>query len=191
MFKDTIRLSGILLIICALSTALVSAAVDITTPIINDRREARILEGYQEVLPQAGTLTPLTIEADKTIQAVMQSKVNDTVNGYIYTVTPSGYGGKITMLLGITYPQAQLTGVKIMQHTETPGLGGKCTEPAFIGQFVNKSLTKPLAVSKNAANPQEIQAITASTVTSRAVVKGVNRARTHYTKNYASLPTGE
>lgn len=72
------------------------------------------------------------------------------------------------------------------QQNETPGLGAKCTEPAFIDQFLGKDLSHDLTVSKNASQPQEIQAITASTITSKAVVKGINSARRHYQEHFGA-----
>lgn len=93
-------------------------------------------------------------------------------------------------MLGIEYPSARISGVKILQQNETPGLGAKCTEPAFIEQFTGKDLSQKLAVSKNAAQPQEVQAITASTITSKAVVTGINAARKHYQKHFGK-PAGK
>lgn len=87
-------------------------------------------------------------------------------------------------MLGIEYPSARISGVKILQQNETPGLGAKCTEPAFIDQFLGKDLSHDLTVSKNASQPQEIQAITASTITSKTVVKGINSARKHYQEHF-------
>ena len=185
MIKDMLRLAAILLVICGVAAACVSAAHEQTLPLIAARRDAAVTAGYKQVLPAAGQLTDA--EADgKSIVAVKRSAVNGQTNGYIYTVTANGYSGPIVIMLGIEHPSARLSGVKILQQQETPGLGAKCTEPAFIGQFLGKDLQQKLTVSKNAAQPQEIQAITASTITSRAVVKGINAARTHYQKHFST-----
>ena len=55
---------------------------------------------------------------------------------------------------------------------------------AEVTQFLDKDLHKPLVVSKDAQKPQEIQAITASTITSKAVVSGINIASAHFRENY-------
>ena len=74
-----------------------------------------------------------------------------------------------------------------MNHSETPGLGAKSTEPAWQAQFKGKPLKDALAVTKQeASKPNEIKAITAATITSRAVVTGVNAARDDYMKNHAN-----
>ena len=75
-----------------------------------------------------------------------------------------------------------------MNHSETPGLGAKSTEPEWQAQFKGKALKDALAVTKqDPAKPNEIKAITAATITSRAVVTGVNAAREDYMKNHAAI----
>ena len=162
MSKDILRLAAILLVICGIAAACVGTANDQTTPLIEARKAEAVREGYKQVLPAAGQLTDAPA-AEKNIVAVKRSETNGQTNGYIYTVNPDGYSGKVVIMLGIEYPSARISGVKILQQNETPGLGAKCTEPAFIDQFLGKDLSHDLTVSKNASQSQEIQAITAST----------------------------
>ena len=54
----------------------------------------------------------------------------------------------------------------------------------FYRPIFGKDLSHDLTVSKNASQSQEIQAITASTITSKAVVKGINSARKHYQEHF-------
>lgn len=183
MSKDILRLAAILLVICGIAAACVGTAHDQTAPLIEARKADAVREGYKQVLPDAGQLTDEPA-AGKHIVAVKRSETDGQTNGYIYTVNPDGYSGKVVIMLGIEYPSARISGVKILQQNETPGLGAKCTEPAFIDQFLGKELSHDLTVSKNASQPQEIQAITASTITSKAVVKGINSARKHYQEHF-------
>ena len=110
---------------------------------------------------------------------------------YLLITFADSYSGKVVIMLGIEYPSARISGVKILQQNETPGLGAKCTEPAFIDQFLGKDLSHDLTVSKNASQSQEIQAITASTITSKAVVKGINSARKHYQEHFGVSKAAE
>lgn len=57
-------------------------------------------------------------------------------------------------------------------------------QASFYRPILGKELSHDLTVSKNASQPQEIQAITASTITSKAVVKGINSARRHYQEHF-------
>ena len=65
-----------------------------------------------------------------------------------------------------------ITGIQVTTPSETPGLGALAANEEFLGQFKDKS--GELAVNKDGG---EIQAITSATITSRAVVSGVNEAR--------------
>ncbi len=97
-----------------------------------------------------------------------------TSNGYVFQVTPGGYGGEITMMVGVD-SDLTVSGVEIVSHSETPALGENAakgaTGEAFRGQFVGQSGS--LAVVKDGGS---IEALTGATVTSRAVTKGVSAA---------------
>ena len=183
MNKNFLRLTFILFVICAISTALVVAAYDYTNGIIADRAAAKVAEGYKQVLPQAGKLEKLPVPANSPIKEIYRSTKDSKTNGFVYTVAPKGYAGEITVMVGIENPSLKITGVKILSQQETPGLGSKCTEPAFLDQFLAKDLHNALSVSKNVKNPSEIQAITSSTITSKAVVSGINLASKHLREN--------
>jgi electron transport complex protein RnfG len=68
----------------------------------------------------------------------------------------------------------EVEGLQVLSHTETPGLGAEITKPAFQSQFAGKGSSGPLAVNKDGG---EIVAISSATISSRAVVKGVNTVR--------------
>ena len=90
--------------------------------------------------------------------------------GYVSTGTVTGFGGPIDITVG-TDAQGVITGVRVggANFQETAGLGAKSKEPAFYEQFTGKEY--PVDLSKNGG---EIDAITAATITSSAVVRGVN-----------------
>lgn len=184
MNKNIVRLPLILFVICAVCTALVVAAHDFTKPIIDEREAAKVEESYKQVFPEAGKLEKIAVPPDSAIKEISRSAKGSGFNGFIYTVTPKGYAGEIIIMVGIEKPSMKITGVKILSQKETPGLGAKCTEPSFLNQFLGKDLHQNLLVSKAAQKPQEIQAITASTITSKAVVEGINIASQHYRDNY-------
>lgn len=79
-------------------------------------------------------------------------------------------------MVGIT-ADGNISGVKIGNHSETPGLGSKASEPTFKDQFKGKGTDKSLTVVKgNASNDNDIAAISGATITSKAVTSGVNAA---------------
>ena len=64
-----------------------------------------------------------------------------------------------------------ITGLRVLSHSETPGLGALATDPSFYEQFVGKS--GAIKVEKDGG---DIVAITSSTITSRAVSDGADEA---------------
>ena len=96
--------------------------------------------------------------------------------GYCVNLQPSGYIGKINMIVGIK-PDLSFSGIKIISMSETPGLGAKTGEEAFYGQF-SSGKKGNLTVVKNSSSPDEneINAVSGATISSKAVTNGANCA---------------
>lgn len=169
-----------LMLICAVSAFTILNVEKTTKVYIQKQQEETIISGYKEVFPNLGLIKKLNYAGNTVINEVVASVNNGEVNGYIYTVKPSGYSGEITTMLAFDSKSHEITGVKILRQQETPGLGAKCKETSFTERFVGKAAAQPLSVVKNNASNNDIQAITAATITSRAVVSGVNAAREHF-----------
>ncbi len=93
--------------------------------------------------------------------------------------TTNGFGGKLRVLVGFNH-QGEILGYTILEHAETPGLGAKITDWFQAGQkgsIIGLSPDEPLMVSKDGGS---IDAITASTITSRAFLLAVNNAYRAY-----------
>ena len=105
-------------------------------------------------------------------------------------MTPKGYAGLITTVVGINN-EGRVMDIKILSHSETPGLGAKAVEPAFAGQFKEK-LAPQLSVTKTPPeSDSQIQAISGATITSSAVVNGVNTALNYWRANFAKGEAAE
>ena len=180
------KLTLTLLVICAVCVGLVAYAHNATKGVIAERAAADVKAAYKQVFPELGELTKEKAPTGTLITDIQCSKKDGKANGYIYTVDPTGYGGKVTIMLGITM-DSKLTGIKILSLSETPGLGMKSTEPAWQKQFQGKPLKEALVVTKQEpSKDNDVKAITAATITSRAVVSGINAARDHFMKTYAN-----
>ncbi len=117
---------------------------------------------------------------DNCVKAVDAS---GNVLGYVITVTTSaGYGGNITFSVGITNDSV-INGYSITSISETAGLGMKARdtgEGTFSSQFVNRA-AEAFTVTKNgAASSNEIDAISAATITSKAMTNGVNASVAYF-----------
>jgi len=100
-------------------------------------------------------------------------KKDDMVVGVAFeTEEKEGYGGPISIMLGVSL-KGEITGIEVISHKETPGLGKKIEDPEFRRQFIGKSLSKSkINVKKDKG---EIDAITGATISSRAVCKAVSK----------------
>jgi Na+-translocating ferredoxin:NAD+ oxidoreductase subunit G len=110
---------------------------------------------------------------------VYRASETGEVAGYAVRVQARGYGGTITMLVGISRDLDEILGLEIVDQIETPGLGARILEHGFRNQFSGLDPDEPLSYVRHVQpNPEEneIQAITGATMTSRAVVVGINAA---------------
>lgn len=164
--KDIVKLGIILLLICGISTGLLAYVNDITEPVIARNNEINEQNARKEVLPEAE-------EFESEAEGIFVGKKNNEVVGYTIIVTPDGYGGKISMMVGIKKDNT-ISGVKIISMSETPGLGAKAKDEKFLGQFNGKG--KDMSLVKSSGGDNDIVAITGATVTSSAIVAGVKEA---------------
>lgn len=93
---------------------------------------------------------------------------NNNLVGYCFFQDQSGSQSTITLAGGID-TDYKVTGVKILSHAETPGLGAKIVESAFIDQFKGVAQSDLMLSKKGGA----IDAITGATVSSQAVIDGI------------------
>lgn len=166
MNKETIKLGILLFAICAISTMLLAGLNAITLPIIKANSEKIQNEYRGEVLSSADSF-------EKTGEGVYIGKKGDEIAGVTVNASANGYGGKVEIMAGID-KDLKITGVKILAQSETAGLGAKCTEEEFLGQYVGKSAG--MKVVKNSADENEIQAISGATRTTNAVTLAVEKA---------------
>lgn len=176
--ENPIVLSLVLLTI----SVVVALLLAFTNSITKDKIAANTLKeqnvAKQEVLA-AATQFIETEFTDETglVKAIYQGKDSsgNTV-GWCANVAPSGYGGELDLMVGI-FPDGTISGMKVVSHSETAGLGAKASEPAFSSQFAGMPADGSLTVIKNGTpKANEIMAISGATITSRAVKDGVNAA---------------
>lgn len=168
--KEVVKVAVILFAITAVAAAVLAAVNAVTAPVIaeNNRKAQEI--AMKAVLPDATGFKKMEYELSENSSV---TEVYSSDAGYAIKAAPKGYGGAISMIVGVDN-DLKVTGVEIISQSETAGLGAKCTDSSFKAQFVGK--TENIAVSKNGAKENEIDAITSATITSKAVTKGANDA---------------
>jgi len=111
------------------------------------------------------------------IYQTKDAKGNDL--GAAVESTTGGFGGDLKVLVGFD-PEGKILGYTLLEHAETPGLGAKADkwfQKGEKGDIIGKSPAEPLVVSKDGG---QVDAITASTITSRAFLLAVNNAYNAY-----------
>ena len=109
--------------------------------------------------------------------------------GYVFETESKGYGGTVKVMTGIS-TQGNVTGVIVLSHSETPGLGANAEKESLRDQYKEQpvsNLTGGIQVVKfQAPQEGEIQAMTGATITSNAVTSAVNQAIEAYQGAYQS-----
>ena len=164
-----LRLAGTLFLIAAVVAAALAGVPAITAPVIDELNAAATQEAISAVLPGGGQETAFQ---DNTGLA---NKEYAGENGYAVEVAPSGFGGAITMMVGVDF-EGKVLGISVISHPETAGLGAVADADtpkgiAFREQFVGTSGS--VSVTKDGGT---LDAITGATITSRAICAGGNAA---------------
>ncbi len=174
---DIFKIGFTLCAITAVSAFVLALVNDITAPVIAANVARKQTAAMQKVLPEATGFTE-TEQLDEKINTIVKSMYeandeNGNTIGYAVMVSPYGYGGEISLAVGVDN-DLKVTGVDVISQTETAGLGNKCTEDEFKNQYIGKTLG--IDVVKKDPKENEIDAISSATVTSKAVTSGVNAA---------------
>lgn len=188
MFKDALILCAISLI-AALTLGFVN---EMTEDKIAMRAAEKKAAAYQAVFPAAvgivdkednEVLKAALEEADRILAdggfsgvtleevCIVWDGSGNTI-GYVASVKLKGYD-IMTLTFGYT-TDGTCTGLEFLDINETPGMGLRANEPAFKNQFAGKKADSFIVVKGSAAADNEIDCISGATITSDAVVKGVN-----------------
>ncbi len=168
-----------LFLICLIATALLALTNEATAAKIDRNAADAAIASRAAVLAKVGDTPVASYGEDKTDakSGLLITEGYDeagNVIGYIVTAAAKGYGGDVKVMVGYDLT-ATIVGFTVLDcSNETPGLGQNSKTPAFQERFLGKS--GELTVDKNSNDGQNIQAITAATITSKAVVKAVNAA---------------
>ena len=159
--------------ICAVCSSLLAGVYALTKEPIDAAARAKNEAAIKEVLPESA----VAIEEERTVDFegasytynLAYDEQGNTV-GCAINVAPVGFGGPIAIKVGFD-ANGVICNTKVLSQAETPGLGAKCVEASFSDQFRGfNPAEKRLGVKKDGG---DVDAITASTITSRAYTSGV------------------
>jgi len=185
MKNNFIRLAGVLFIISAVAAGALAFLNDTTKDLIaeNDARASMDPAVIQAVAPGADTFVDLedtsiidTIKAENDKFVDLKTAVDASGNSLGYVVrtlsTIPGYGGDMELFVGIK-EDGKISGVSVIAHSETSGLGSRTTEPEFTSQFVDKDASTEIV---------DFDALAGATKSSKSFLSAVNNAISIYSK---------
>ena len=187
-------------VIAAAAAYAVAAAYDWSHERIETNERARVVARLNSVLEPGlrnrdltTTRIPVTdaelLGSDEPIDVFVLTENGTPMAAVFATVAPHGYNASIDLLVGVS-PAAVLTGVRVVRHRETTGLGDAidAAKGDWILQFDGKSLAAPTperwAVDQDEG---EFDSITGATVTSRTVVGAVKNTLLYFEQHRDEL----
>lgn len=192
--KNVIKDAMILFAITLVAGLLLGVVYDVTKAPIAAQEEKAKTEACRNVFETAASFeayegfdaasaSAVLTEAGITavdINEVMYAKDASGADiGYVITVTDhEGYGGDIQFTMGLT-KEGVLNGISLLSIAETPGLGMKA-EDVVVPQFVNKQVESFSVTKTGSADDSQIDAISGATITTNAIVNGVNGGLVYY-----------
>lgn len=184
MIKDALILFAITLV----AGLLLGVVYDITKGPIAQQEQKAKSNACRSVFAQAESFEALELADSDTISGVMAEAqitgadidevmeargASGEVLGYVITVTDhEGYGGDIQFSMGVTL-DGTLNGISLLSITETAGLGMRAEE-VLVPQFADKPASMFTYTKTGSMADSEIDAISGATITTKAVVNGVN-----------------
>lgn len=200
---DWTRHNAVVLVVVALAAAMLLSAVHgLTRAPIARARELAAEAALLEVVPEFAKATDVSLdflpvpprfrirlgsEEGARIHRIKRS--GEILAVIVPALSPSGYGGPIRLIAGIDR-NGIVTGVKVLEHHETPGLGDRIAadKSDWIRRFTGKSLTDPTPnrwqVRRDGG---AFDQISGATISSRAVVRQVRRALDYFHDDRARL----
>jgi len=171
-----------LFLITAIAAGALGFVYDMTKEAIELARIKARNEAIEKVLPEyeeLGESYKIPVENSEDSLLFFPAYTNDEFTGVaVRTFTNKGYSGYISIMVGIDN-SGNISGYEVLEHAETPGLGSKMDT-----WFSNPEKPNQYVIGKNPENTSfvvskdggDIDAITASTITSRAFLEALERA---------------
>ena len=194
--SSLVNMVGVLVCVCLVMGGILAYVNHITEGPISQQAEKALSDGIKKVMMS----DKLTVTNNDTIKQEFDGKecvfivhkvadANGKELGAAIESTTLGFGGDLKVLVGFN-PNGEIMGYTLLQHAETPGLGAKADtwfQKDGKGSIIGKNPKTPLSVSKDGG---DVDAITASTITSRAFLKAVNNAYDVYMKGNTDAQSG-
>jgi electron transport complex protein RnfG len=171
--KTVIKMLSTLTIIGILSGGLLAFVNGWADPLIKANQKAETEKAIFLVNPEGKSYSKIE---SKLLEAYKVLDESNKLIGYSIAREGNGFQGKIRIMIGVSENLESINSIEILEQTETPGLGTKVTEDPFTSQFKSLEASPIVEWVKVVppSKPNEIQAVTGATISSKAVVQIIN-----------------
>lgn len=159
-----IKLSVILLLICAIASGILAYVNSVTAPRIAALKAEEAIKSRQELIPGCEFTEVPAQSADDFAYFVALNKETNELAGYTMVASKNGYSGKVQTMVGLD-KDLRIIAIKVVEQSETPGLGANCTLPSFTEQFRGKTGDE-MVVDKDGG---KLRSLTGATITTRTI----------------------
>ena len=186
--KNTLKIVFVLTAICVIAGGLPAVIYKITKAPIEKALLAEKMQAMKKVLPPYDNdpmlCTNVVVEAEKKWVFYVARKNGAFAGTAFEASSDQGYGGKITILVGVASDNT-IYGIEVLEQKETPGLGAQITKPSFTDQFQHKNIVKTKWKVKKDGG--DINAITGATISPRAVLDALRAGLKVYIDNQKAI----
>ncbi|MEN3202801.1 MAG: RnfABCDGE type electron transport complex subunit G [Atribacterota bacterium] len=172
-----LRTALALTVVCGVAALALSFVYVVTRERIASEARKELDEALALVFPEGENFTPIDLA---TLGPIPESKELQFLEAYeaikggkrqgiVVKVASTGYGGPIVLLIGVDTEKGTITGIRVLEHQETPGLGSNVAAEPFLSQFLGKPLTSPFTIG------EDVQAVSGATISSRAVARACGK----------------
>lgn len=178
----------VLMVVCGISALLLTVTYAATRPLILEQREAALTANLRLALPAAERFE-LVDESEQGV--IYRGFHGDAHRGFVVVWRQLGYAGEIEVVVGFNPDGTVATPIRILRHSETPGLGARVRDDWFRVQFAGAGEDRRLSVG------DDVDGITGATISSQAVALAVGDALAQIVNIYSddlisfdSIPDG-
>ncbi len=160
--RDSLRMALSLFLICAVTAGVVALVNTLTVDKIAENLEGEIRDSIEGMFGEGVDYTVL--ESIPAGAEAIYSITRGDEQFYCVNLNSAGFGGDIGMLVSVDV-SGKIVGVRVVSHSETPGLGSRATEEKYLSGF------------DNVTSAYDVDSIAGATISSNAVKSGVTAAK--------------
>lgn len=191
---DFVRMGFALMVVGVVATSILAGVEAVTREPIAEAKRQEILKALMQVLPPGfdnhpdqDIVTfsdPLLNRKESPVTFYRASKGGSDMGTAFVVTAPDGYSGNIEIMMAVL-PNGAMSGMQVVAHAETPGLGDKALEPEWTNAFKAKTLDNAKwGVKKDGG---EFDQFAGATITPRAIIGAMKRGLEFFKANHEKI----